>query len=287
MMDARELAEKLNLKKFPRSWRGDCPVCSYQRAFSIRSGKDKKPVLFCSNGCGWEQFKDVLDRIGGGWTPPEKADDANIAARREQQKERALQLRNGSTPTLKTIAQTYLNWRGIPDLAASPALRFRADTPHPEIKGRFPAMISEVVDVNGKFLAIQRTFLRRDGRGKADMEPPRATLAPIWGGSIRLQPHDPNLPLVIGEGLETSASAGVLIGAPAWAALSAGNLAKGLVLPAEVQNIIIAADPDEPGERAAQQAAVRWQGEGRKVRIARPSGNGDFNDLLLGKVQHG
>ncbi len=67
---------------------------------------------------------------------------------------------------------------------------------------------------------------------------------------------------------------------PAWAAVSAGNLAKGLLLPLAVKQIIIAADPDEPGEQAARLAALRWSREGRAVRIARPNGDVDFNDLL-------
>jgi hypothetical protein len=71
-----------------------------------------------------------------------------------------------------------------------------------------------------------------------------------------------------------------LVGLPAWAAISAGNLAKGLVLPPEVHTVIVAADPDPEGERAAVSAALRWRVEGRTVRIARPTGTGDFNDVL-------
>jgi putative DNA primase/helicase len=91
--------------------------------------------------------------------------------------------------------------------------------------------------------------------------------------------------LVIGEGIESSAAAGLLIGLPAWAAISAGNLGSGLVLPAEVRAVVIAADPDPPGEAAAQAAAKRWTSEGRQVRIARPNGTGDFADLL-GEAAH-
>jgi putative DNA primase/helicase len=98
-------------------------------------------------------------------------------------------------------------------------------------------------------------------------------------GAIRLDTIAEEL--VIGEGIETSASAGRLLGLPAWAAISAGNLAAGLLLPAEVRRVVIAADADPSGERAARQAALRWQREGRSVRIARPDKSGrDFNDLL-------
>jgi phage/plasmid primase-like uncharacterized protein len=142
-------------------------------------------------------------------------------------------------------------------------------------------MIALVQDVAGDPIGVHRTYLRRDGSGKADIEPPKASLGPVWGGAIRLDHATPEL--VIGEGIETSASAGRLLRLPAWAALSAGNLANGLVLPVDVRAVVIAADPDEPGERAARAAALRWQREGRGVRIARPNIAGrDFNDIIRG-----
>jgi phage/plasmid primase-like uncharacterized protein len=149
-------------------------------------------------------------------------------------------------------------------------------------------MVALVSDMNGAPLAIHRTYLRRDGSGKADVEPPRAALGPIWGGAVRLYDHDPDEPLVIAEGLETAASAGLLLGFPAWAAISAGNLAKGLVLPREACRVVIAADPDGPGRAAARDAWFRWRAESREVRVAVPDGPGDFNDLLLTReVAHG
>jgi len=68
--------------------------------------------------------------------------------------------------------------------------------------------------------------------------------------------------------------------------ISAGNLAKGLVLPFEASRVVVAADPDRAGEQAARAAALRWSAEGRVVQIARPTGNGDFNDMVRGAV-HG
>ena len=82
------------------------------------------------------------------------------------------------------------------------------------------------------------------------------------------------------EGIETSLSAGLLIGAPAWAALSAGNMAK-VPLPAGLQELVIAADPDEPGQRAAWAAADGFMAAGLRVRVVTPDNPGeDFNDLL-------
>jgi hypothetical protein len=88
--------------------------------------------------------------------------------------------------------------------------------------------------------------------------------------------------LVIGEGIETSASAGLLLGLPAWAAVSASNLAGGVALPGSIRRVLIAADRDAAGQDAARAAVSRFRREGRTVRKATPNeGRGDFNDIKL------
>jgi putative DNA primase/helicase len=217
--------------------------------------------------------------------PANHADATREAATRARKGDRALRLWNGSGAIAGTPAALYLARRGVPWLADSETLRFRPDVPHPT-DGRLPAMVAAVTDATGAIVALHRTYLTRDGR-KAAVSPSKASLGPIWGGAIRLDPIDPAKWLVIGEGIETSASAGHLMGAPAWAAISAGNLAKGLVLPLEACRVRIAADPDNAGRNAARDAWTRWTAEGRAVRIAVPDGDGDFNDVLLARgVDH-
>jgi phage/plasmid primase-like uncharacterized protein len=281
MMRAADVAVRLDLKRYPRSWRGRCPCCDYAVAtFSVRAGRDGRTLLYCANGCtGEELMKAVAHATGQQHVVGQ--DDAAVVAKRERNSERALSLWRGSGLAIGTLADQYVTARGLAGLAASSALRFRGDTPHPE-GVRLPAMIALVCDVAGMPLGIHRTFLARDG-SKSRSEPAKASLGPIWGGAIRLDPIDPNVPLLLGEGIETSASAGRLIGLPAWAAISAGNLGRGVVLPPEARSVVIAADPDKAGADAARAAWERWTDEGRTVRIATPDGPGDFNDLLLAR----
>ena len=56
---------------------------------------------------------------------------------------------------------------------------------------------------------------------------------------------------------------------------------KAVAMPPEVRTVIIAADGDEPGEKAAQEAASRFYREGRTAKIARPPRGQDFNDLVM------
>ena len=141
-------------------------------------------------------------------------------------------------------------------------------------------MIALAVDAAGRGQAVHRTYLAPGGTGKASLDPPRATLGPIGGAVVRLCRPRPGEPLVIGEGIETALSAGVLTGLPAWAALSAGNLAR-VPLPDDVRAVQLASDHDAPGQRAAWQAADAFTGQGRAVRVLTPDTAGDdFNDIL-------
>ncbi len=277
---APDIAMRLGLKRYPHSWRGRCPVCDYKGAtFAVRAGRGNRPSLYCANGCSRDDLDRALQAVfAGNWQPPERPDAESEAEVRERKQAAALRIWNGADPVRVTAAELYLRHRHLEHVIGSAALRYRRDVPHPEA-GRTPAMIALVHAIDDRPLGIHRTYVAPDGR-KANVEPAKASLGPIWGGAIRLDPVAREL--VIGEGIETSASAGKLLGLPAWAAISAGNLARGLVLAPEVRSIIIAADTDPPGERAARDAALRWSREGRKVRIARPDReNCDFNDIVL------
>jgi len=182
-----------------------------------------------------------------------------------------------------TPAQRYLARRGLPWLAQNDAIRFRADTSHPK-GGKLPAMVALVHDGAGSIAACHRTYLAADG-SKSGAVPGKASLGSFAGGAIRLHLAGPEL--LVAEGMETAAAAGFLLGLPAWAAVACGNLACNMVLPPGVRSVVIAADPDGPGRRAAAKAARRWMAEGRRVSIATPDGPGDFNDVLLARLAAG
>lgn len=279
-LTAPDIAARLNLKRYPRSWRGRCPSCDYPTTFSVRAGRDGRPLLYCASCQDRDALAEAVANATGQERQP-RPSDKDEAALRQRKQDRALALWRGSESARGTPAERYLTARALPALAASSALRFRADTPHPE-GGRYPALIALVSAPDGTPLAVHRTFITRDGR-KAKMAPVKASLGPVWGGAIRLNDHEPDRPLAIGEGIESAGAAGVLLGLPAWAALSAGNMAKGLVLPPEVRRIVIAADPDGPGREAARDAWIRWRAEGREVRVALPSGPDDFNAMLTAR----
>jgi hypothetical protein len=137
--------------------------------------------------------------------------------------------------------------------------------------------------VDGTAVAIHRTFITRDGCGKAPVDPQKMMLGPCRGGVVRLA--EPAEVLMIGEGIETCLAAMQTTGHPAWAALSTSGL-RSLELPRDVHDVIVLADGDEAGEAAARDCALRWKRKGRRARIARPPQGLDFNDVLLGRASH-
>lgn len=188
-------------------------------------------------------------------------------------------------PLTGTLAERYLNKRGI-CITSLETLRFHPALWHSPSQQKLPCMVAAISCWPHKTLiGIHRTFLDPNGNGKAIIEPNKMMLGQAKGGAVRLSPVSSDL--MIAEGIETALS--LLIANPqacVWAALSAGCL-KNLVLPPHpfARNIVIAADNDPVGRRAAFEAGNRWVMDGRKVRIALPPEGKDMNDLLQGEIK--
>ena len=179
-------------------------------------------------------------------------------------------------PLSGTVAEHYLTARGVGHVVGAPALRFHPAARHPT-NGKHPAMVALVRDlVTGRGLGVQRTFLRADGTDKANLDPLRAALGAIRGGAVRLGEPGAGRVLV-GEGIESTAAAMRVLDVPAgWAALGTSGL-RAVELPESVRRMVIAADRDAGGLRAAAALAERLEAEGRQVTIEAPP-CGDFAD---------
>jgi putative DNA primase/helicase len=288
-MTAETIAKALGGHRAGATWMARCPVHDDRApSLSISSGKDGKVLVRCHAGCDqrdviatlrkrglWETTGRTLGRFARKYqsrVPDEPEADAL------KRSEAALAIWQSSQQAEGTPVEAYLRSRGL-NLPASPALRFHAGLKHPS-GGVWPAMVALVtLGGTGSPIAVHRTFLARDGGGKARVNPAKMMLGPCRGGVVRL--GAPGDVLMVGEGIETCLAAMQATGNAAWAALSTSGL-RSLDLPRDVRNVIVLADGDEPGEAAAQDCARRWKREGRRVRIARPPQGRDFNDLLKG-----
>ena len=91
--------------------------------------------------------------------------------------EAALTIWQSTMPARGTLVETYLASRGLTYLPP-PTLRFHARLNHPS-GDIWPAMVALVTRGSDDTpLAIHRTFLARDGGGKAPVDPQKMMLGP-------------------------------------------------------------------------------------------------------------
>lgn len=236
--------------------------------------------------CGLHEFRDVANEAIRflGMSHPEPTNpppashrirdnsDLGIAARRLFRMSQNL---NGS------LAETYLRNRGLAHLADLPALRF-----HPrcfyrkedgELTEQWPALLAAITDLKGRQTGTHRTWLARDGSGKAPLDPPRRAMGDLLGHGVRFGTCRDVL--AVGEGIESVLSVRELLpGLPVVAALSAGHLGA-ILLPDGLKRLYILGDRDAAGEGAVERLAARAYASGIKPVPLLPS-LGDFNDDL-------
>jgi hypothetical protein len=204
--------------------------------------------------------------------------------------ERAALLFASAGPIAGTLAERYLQGRGILGAINHPALRFHPCCYYRDLvtgdTRRLPAMIAGVTDDKGILTGVHRTWLDPDGDGKAKIDEPRRALGHLLGNAVRFNrpaaasdPVPGNTVLAAGEGIETVLSlAAVLPGMPIVAALSAHHLAAFLP-PATCRRLYIAADADAAGRHGVEGLSRAAKALGVLPMVLTPE-FGDFNEDL-------
>ena len=255
--------------------------------------KDDGIDLHCFAGCDWKIVKDELRRQG---LLPDRGHDHGRTFRYQEVSRRKIQppprpspdneakaafakrIWAKTRPATGTPVETYLASRGI-TIEPPATLRYCPALKHGLTGLSLPVMVAAVTTwPNREVVGLHRTFLTVTGESKAPVSNAKMMLGPCSGGTVRPAPAGGEL--VLAEGIETALSILQATGKPVWACLSTSGL-KTVILPPEVRTVIIAADGDEPGEKAAEEAASRFYREGRTVRIAKPPAGLDFNDLAM------
>lgn len=248
-----------------------CPVCGGKDRFRFddRQGRGTSFCNTCQARDGFQlaeavlglPFHEVASRIDAivGNLKPDTKGRPDLT-----DEERARLLREvylGSQPVrVGDLAHTYLASRGLDEVSYPAALRF-----HPSLRdgdgGVRPALLAMVgVPGEPKFATIHRTFLRQDGRAKAEMASPRKLMPGLCpdGACVILSDYSGSGPLGIAEGIETAMSAAVLFGLPVWSAISADMLAK-WTPPEGCSEVVVFGDRDPgfAGQAAAYSLARR------------------------------
>lgn len=283
-----------------------CPVHNdHDPSLSVRVGY-KGVILKCRVGCDQREIIAALKQRGlwhGNVRPPSREEVERMRAKEAEDRrlkaEQAQRIWDRSRPIRGTPAEEYLRSRGI-DCPLPPNLRFHPELDRPGFRDKHRLGWATMVALvsGGRTFAIHRTYLEHSltrGWCKAFDGDPRASLGSITGGVVRLTRDDPNVPLVIAEGIETALSLASLFEGPMtiWAAINAENLAQVVLPEARGRRLIVAADNDEKldpktgepqnvGRSAAWALVRRARVEGWDARpIMPPIPRTDYNDVLV------
>jgi len=230
-------------------------------------------------------FRDAVawarDFLGGGSPsrdghrppPPPALDDVAPSATLDL----ARRLWREAVPATGKLVETYFAHRGL-RLEPHAPLRFHPCAWRNRANGPpGPAMLALMTcPERNEPVGVHVTYLRPDGRGKADG--PAAKVMLGHRGIIRLSPdEEATLGLGLAEGIETSVAVMQRINwRPVWAAACAGAVA-GFPVLRGIEAITVFADADAAGMRAAEACARRWSEAGREATIWAPE-RGDWRD---------
>ena len=254
-------------------------------SLSVRIG-DRSLLFHCFSGC---DTRDVLRALRHGGTvgrggvlntdeAVEPVEPGNLVPIIER-------LWTAASPIRGTPAADYLESRGI--VSHSAQLRYH---PHVQLGPKHGAswhraMLAAVRDQHGALIAIHRTFLEAVEPLKAKFDNPKRLLGLPGQGAVQLGQSRSTLGLA--EGVETALAASVIHSIPVWAVL--GNERFGMVsIPAHVTELVILADNDAGGKRAAALAQAGHKRGGLALRVIwPPAGCNDWADALAARRGEG
>jgi len=250
------------------------------RSVSLVETDDGRILIHCfSPGDDWREVAAALSAQGLlKQTPFAKTSAAlkPLAVIAGARLERARRFWREGLPVSASIAQRYLAYRAVaPAISKAPALRFHPSMASLEDRLRRPALLAAILAPDGALQGIEVTLLAASGQSKAPLATPRRVIGKMMGGAIRLgQVEDV---LLVGEGMESAASAGAAFSLPAWALLSAQNLAR-FAPPRQVRRLVVAIDNDAAGLAAWERLQQRLGGALAISCAPAPKGFNDWND---------
>jgi len=189
MSPAASIARALKGHKSGNGYLCRCPAHADARPSLLISERDDGAGLRvnCLAGCDFRVVLDTLKNMGLLDGQPREPRQEPVEKPPPEPNPEALAIWRDIVPIAGTLAQTYLRNRGLyidlmPTLGFLPALR------HKLSRQTFPAMVALILAGDRLKLGVQATFLDPRGKGKAPVDPPRWTYAPLRDGAVRLGP---------------------------------------------------------------------------------------------------
>jgi putative DNA primase/helicase len=290
-MRAAELAKALHAIRSGRQWKCRCVAHEDRNpSMIIFDGRDSVQVR-CLAGCEPEDIIAVLRSRGlweasAGLKPnaamphrPREQDEPPVKKPNLQAEQREHRLRvlartifDSSIPISGTLAERYFESRDLLDVARMvDDIRFHPNCPRgsgDDYREQSAVVIAMRSIITNAVTGIQRIFLTRHAKKDGAM-----MLGSAGGAAMKLQ-HLQDGTLHVCEGLETGLAIVAMDHGPCWALGSTSNMQSFPVI-ATVDELVIWADNDEPGLRAARICKERWdQAPNRMVNVYHARQNG-------------
>ncbi len=195
--------------------------------------------------------------------------------------ETALRVWEDGRPLGHSLSARHCRLRGwTEDLPGPEALRHHGEVPVSVYRpGRLrrPALLAGIQDAQGRYVAVEVTYLAPNGRRTLDLRLPRKTVGvPPPGCAVRLDPAEPEM--LEAEGVFTTRAAKVWFELPGWALMSTRNL-RAWSAPAGVRSVLIAGDRGKDGEASAEILRARPIEAGVAARVDGPGAPwGDWDE---------
>jgi putative DNA primase/helicase len=189
-----------------------------------------------------------------------------------ERREAALRLWDAGKPLGHSLAARYCRLRGLTqDLPGTQALRHHGEVPVSVYRpGRLrrPALLAGIQAADGRYVAVEVTYLAPNGRRAIDLHLPRKIVGVTPPGcAVRMDSAAPDM--LVGEGVFATRAASEWFDLPGWALQSTRNL-RAWSPPSEVRSVLIAADRGKDGEASAERLRVRLVDAGVAARVEVP-----------------
>ena len=270
---------------------GPCPLCGGNDRFRW-DNKDGRGSYICGQCGAGDGMKLAIEFTGKPFSEIAPQIDAMLGnikpetapQRREMtDDDRRAMLRSVSAATVPVqpgdLVDAYLKTRRLDQTVYPSTLRFGASLKDGE-GGVRPCMVA-LVGVHGeaddrgrqRYCSLHRTFLRPDGKGKAEMASPRKLMPGSLpdGACVMLSDWPGHGDIGIAEGIETAMSASALFEMPVWAAINSAMLER-WVPPVGAEGVAVFIDNDHKfgGQAAGYALAHRLAVKGLDVTVHVP-----------------
>jgi putative DNA primase/helicase len=181
----------------------------------------------------------------------------------------------GDPVALYLGARLRMGWGEVAPLIDAEVIRFHPALAYLHDDGtltRHPGMVAAMRSRTGRLVSVHRTFLTDAGR-KADVPQVKKlmpTAGELSGACIRLGAPNAEGRIGVAEGIETAMAARMASSLPVAAAYSAAGL-ESWQWPGSTRTVIVFADNDKAGQRAAEHLRRRVLQAGLKVSVLCPS----------------